>query len=92
MSPRFVAPTAAEILARMAADPQFAAIVAEHVSADLEWSSAFMTGADYRRHLDARAALYDALPGAREAQDEQMRLGRERDAREAAEKAAKVAA
>lgn len=90
MSPRFVAPTAAEILARMAADPAFAAIVAEHVSADIEWSTGWMTGAHFARHLDARAALVAAHPGMREAQDEQSRLGRERDA--AAVRAAEEAA
>ena len=88
MSAPFQAPTAAEILARMAADPAFAIVVAEHVSADIEWSSGWMAGAHYARHLNARAALVDAHPGMREAQDEQMRLGRERD--EAERKSAEV--
>ena len=63
----FTPPTAAEILARLA-DPAFAAVVAEHVAADLAHATSYMTpGADHFRHIDARVAFYAAFPGAADA-------------------------
>lgn len=72
MSARFVAPTAAEILARLAADPAFAAIVAEYTAAQLAYSTT--SPATYEEMRDASTRCYlagesllDAYPGAQAA-------------------------
>lgn len=65
----FTAPTAAEILARLAIDHAFATVVAEFVAAELALTTT--VPASYEQHVadslrltDARDALVQAVPGA----------------------------
>lgn len=94
MSAAFTPPTAAEILARMAIDPQFAAVVAEFAAAHLAWVTGIGTpdvaerGRLWSATADAVYPLVDSVPGAREAYDaahEQL------CARQSAERAEEVA-
>lgn len=64
--------SAAEILARLATDPAFAAVVAEFAAAELAFTTTVPASyeehvADSLRLTDAREALVQSVPGANDA-------------------------